>query len=80
MVGVQERVRARLGVRVAFLGGLGELQLQRHAALTADVRENRIPVLRGEGHRALVQNVEALRLLRGGARGIQAGSRRQEHG
>src|SRR3954468_6285202 len=80
MVGVQERVRARLGVRIAFLGGLRQLELQRHAALAADVGENRVPVLRGERHRALVQDVEAERLLGGGRRRVPGARRSDQHG
>jgi hypothetical protein len=71
VVGVLEVVLARLRDGVAFLRGLGELQLERHAAFLADVREDRVPVLRGQPDGSLVQHVEAVRALRHGVRAMQ---------
>src|SRR5688500_15496433 len=58
VVGVLEVVTAALGDGVAFLRRLRQLELERHSALLADVRQDRIPVLSGQRDAALVQDVK----------------------
>jgi hypothetical protein len=78
VIGVLKVVAVFFRDDVAFLRGLGELELERHAAFLAHVRQNRIPILRGEGDAALVQHVEAVGLLRSGARRMQHDCRGQD--
>src|SRR6185503_9642110 len=77
VVGVEEVVAVFLGNGVAFLRGLRQLELERHAALLADVRENRVPVLSRQRDAALVQHVEGVGLL---FLRLRDGARQQGHG